>query len=370
MRKAARQLVETMLEQAGVTPGGNAPWDIRIHDDRLYDRVLCDHNLGLGEAYMEGWWDCPRIDAFISRVLSARVPDRLSGNLKLLLKALPAYLFNNQTRRKAGKVARVHYNLGNDLFLAFLDPYLQYSCAYFQDTDDLATAQRNKMDLICRKLELAPGDHVLDIGCGWGGLAKYMAEKYGCRVTGVNISDRQIEYARTWCQSLPVTIEKKDYRDVEGTFDKIVSVGMFEHVGAKNYRTFMRKVNCLLGEKGIFLLHTIGGNAPNVRCDPWITTYIFPNGMLPSIDQIARAIHGLFVIEDWHNMGPHYDPTLMAWHQRFIDHWDSLSSTYGQAFKRMWEYYLLSCAGAFRARDIQVWQVLMTKKGRTQPACR
>ena len=370
MRKAARNLVETILKQAGVTPGGSEPWDIRIHDDRLYDRVVCEHNLGLGEAYVEGWWDCPRVDAFISRVLSAGAPDRLSAHIKLFCKALPSYILNRQTRRRAGKVARVHYNLGNDLFTAFLDPYLQYSCAYFRDTDDLEQAQKAKMDLICRKLELEPGDRVLDIGCGWGGLAGYMSENYGCRVTGVNISDRQIEHAREFCRSLPVSIKKMDYRDVQGTFDKIVSVGMFEHVGAKNSRIFMRKAASLLAENGIFLLHTIGGNVPNLRCDPWITTYIFPNGMLPSIGQIARACEGLFVVEDWHNIGPHYDPTLMAWHERFTARWDTLCQTYGQAFKRMWEYYLLSCAGAFRARDIQVWQVLMTRQGRSQPVCR
>ncbi|MGX9364638.1 cyclopropane fatty acyl phospholipid synthase [Desulfoplanes sp. PS50] len=370
MQKAARNLVESMLKQAGITPGGNDPWDIRVYDDRLYNRVLCEHNLGLGEAYVEGWWDCPRVDAFISRVLAAGVRDRLTANIKLFLKALPTYLLNKQTKIRATKVAKVHYNLGNDLFATFLDPYLQYSCAFFKDTDDLDTAQRAKMDLICNKLELRPGDRVLDIGCGWGGLAKYMAETYGCHVTGVNISDNQIDYARSLCKSLPVTIVKKDYRDVEGRFDKIVSVGMFEHVGSKNYQTFMRKTASLLDEQGIFLLHTIGGNAPNVRCDPWITTYIFPNGMLPSIDQIARAAEGLFVVEDWHNIGPYYDPTLMAWHKRFTARWESLRPTYGQAFKRMWEYYLLSCAGAFRVRDIQVWQIVMTKQGRRQPVCR
>jgi len=209
---------------------------------------------------------------------------------------------------------------------------------------------------------------VLDIGCGWGGLAKYMAERSGCSVTGVNISREQLGYAREFCKGLPVTFLDCDYRVVKGSFDKIVSVGMFEHVGCKNYRTFMQVVRRCLKPDGIFLLHTIGSNVSQTGCDPWINRYIFPNGMLPSIAQIARATEGLLAIEDWHNLGPHYDKTLMAWNANFQKAWPNLQSRYDERFRRMWTYYLLSCAGAFRARNIQVWQVVMTPVGTSQPA--
>jgi len=256
-----------------------------------------------------------------------------------------------------------HYDLGNDLFFSFLDPYRQYSCACFRGTDDLEEAQRIKMELICRKLELTAADRVLDIGSGWGGLGKYIAERFGCAVTGINISKEQLRYAEEFCRGLPVRFEERDYRSVEGRYDKVVSVGMFEHVGGKNYRTFMETVRRCLEDDGIFLLHTIGSNTSGRGCNPWISRYIFPGGMLPSIAQIARAAEGLFVIEDWHNLCTHYDRTLMAWYGRFREAWPRLRDRYDERFRRMWEYYLLSCAGAFRAREIQVWQIVMTPCG-------
>lgn len=254
--------------------------------------------------------------------------------------------------------------------MSFLDPYNQYSCAYFHDTEDLAEAQCCKLDLICRKLNLKPQDHLLDIGCGWGGLAKYAAEHYGCSVTAITISGEQARYAAEYCKGLPVDIRECDYRDIFESFNKIVSVGMFEHVGRKNFRTFMQVVDRCLNEDGIFLLHTIGGNESQINCEPWINKYIFPNGMLPSIAQIGKAAENIFVMEDWHNLGPHYDKTLMAWHENFQNNWGRLEGKYDECFKRMWEYYLLSCAGAFRARKIQLWQLVFTKCGTCQPDCR
>jgi len=364
------QIVGELLNGIGVTIGGPNPWDIQVKDDRMYARALRDKNLGLGESYMEGWWECPRIDQFIYRVLTAGVDGQVAGGRKLLIPYLQALLFNRQTRTLSREVAEQHYDLDSELFMSFLDPYNQYSCAYFNGTDDLNKAQLNKMDLICRKLELKATDHLLDIGFGWGGLAKFAAEKYGCKVTGVNISNEQIRYAQDFCKGLPIKILEQDYRDIQGTFDKIVSVGMFEHVGVKNYRKFMQAAHRCLSKNGIFLLHTIGSNESKIKADPWITKYIFPNGVLPSIAQISKAAEGLFVIEDLHNIGPHYDKTLMAWHDNFQRAWPSLKDRFDDRFKRMWEYYLLSCAGAFRARDIQLWQIVLTKYGRTQPVCR
>ncbi|MCU0601684.1 MAG: cyclopropane fatty acyl phospholipid synthase [Desulfobacterales bacterium] len=367
---SSRKMVETLFSRAGVTVGGTNPWDITVTDERFFTRVLREKNLGLGEAYMDGWWDCRRPDEFICRLLKSRLDVALKGGLKYLPLLLPGILFNLQAKARARIVAKRHYDLGNDLFLSFLDPYNQYSCACFDGTDDLDRAQQKKLDLICRKTAIGQADHVLDIGCGWGGFAKYAAETYGCTVTAVNISKEQVRYAAEFCRGMPVRFLECDYRDIQGRFDKIVSIGMFEHVGWKNYRTFMRVAHRCLNDNGIFLLHTIGGNDSTHYCDPWITKHIFPNGMLPSIAQISRSAEGLFAVEDWHNLGPHYDKTLMAWNRNFQAAWPRLQEKYDAKFRRMWEYYLLSCAGAFRARSNQVWQIVLTKYGTEQPACR
>lgn len=365
-----REIVARLLLGAGITINGQEPWDIRVRDERLYPRILRQGSLGLGEAYMEGWWDCPRVDEFICRLLRERLPEKICWNFKTLLHHLSIRLFNLQSSLRAGIVCRKHYELGNELFFSFLDPFNQYSCALFTETDDLAQAQLKKLDLICRKIRLQSADSVLDIGSGWGGFARYAAETYGCTVTAVNICEEQIRYAREFCRDLPVEVLHRDYRRVGGSYDKIVSIGMFEHVGQKNYGTFMRTVHRCLKENGIFLLHTIGGNVSRINSDPWINRYIFPNGMLPSIAQIARAAERLFVIEDLHNLAPHYDKTLMAWNEGFQKAWCRIAGRYGEKFRRMWEYYLLSCAGAFRARSIQVWQFVMTRAGTAQPPCR
>ncbi len=365
-----KDVVTDLFQTADIRTDGKHPWDIRVTDDRFYARVVRDKSLGLGESYMEGWWTCGRIDQLIERILLSRLEGRLADNFRLKAALMAARLVNRQSRSRSYQVAERHYNLGNDLFFAFLDPYRQYSCGFFEEGDDVETAQRRKMDLICKKLNLSPGDRLLDIGSGWGGLAKYAAEHHGCEVTGINISDAQIRYSRRICQGLPVTFRHQDYRDLTETYDKIVSVGMFEHVGPRNYETFMNTVHRCLKPDGIFLLHSIGNNETGIHGDPWMEKYIFPNGKLPSIRQIAGSIEGRFVMEDWHNFGPDYDRTLMAWHRRFIDAWPELADRYGERFKRMWEYYLLSCAGAFRARSIQLWQVVMTHEGSRQPDCR
>ena len=364
--------VRELVEHAGIHINGKEPWDITVHDDRFFGRVLGEKNLGLGESYMDGWWDCPRIDEMICRLLRAGIEDRVRGSLRYALPFVRAYLFNLQKVSRARIIAERHYDTGNDLFFSFLDPYNQYSCAFFEGTDDLNQAQRQKMGLIVGKLGLSEADTLLDIGCGWGGLARYAAETTGCAVTAVNISKEQISYAREFCKGVPVEVVECDYRSITGQFSKIVSVGMFEHVGRKNYRTFMEVAYRALKDDGVFLLHTIGSLKSKTGTDPWIEKYIFPNSMLPSIAQISGAAEGLFVLEDVPNLGPHYDKTLMAWHGNFQRNWPQLAEKYGDRFKRMWEYYLLSCAGAFRARAIQIWQIVMTKHGTgtAQPKCR
>ena len=368
----AERIVTSLLTKAGITVNGPHSFDIRVHNPELYSRVLRDRSLGLGEAYMEGWWDCACLDGLFCRLCATELDAWTKQSLPLVFDLFLERLFNRQSRDKSKTVARRHYDLGNDMFLSWLDPDNQYSCAYFAETGDLETAQRQKLDLIRRKLGIRPGETVLDIGCGWGGLAAYLAEHCGCRVTGVNISHEQAAHAARYARErgLAVEIVERDYRDLTGQFDKVVSVGMFEHVGQKNHRTFMRAVSRRLRDGGAFLLHTIASNVSAVGCDPWIRRYIFPGGSLPSLAQIARAAEGLFVVEDAHNLGPHYDKTLMAWHERFQAAWPGLQQRFPESFRRMWEYYLLSCAGAFRARALQLWQLVMTKPGTPQPPCR
>jgi len=276
---------------------------------------------------------------------------------------LKAKLINEQTKERSLIVGEQHYDLGNDLYELMLDNYMIYSCGYWKNATNLNEAQEAKLDLICRKLRLKPGMTVLDIGCGWGGFAKYAAEHYDVKVTGVTISKEQAKYAQEFCKGLPVTILVKDYRDVKEAFDRVVSIGMFEHVGYKNYREFMEVSNHCLKDNGLSLLHTIGSNTTVTSGDPWILKYIFPNSMLPSICQIANAFEGLFIMEDWHNFGADYDKTLMAWHERFTKNWDKVKEKYGERFYRMWNYYLLSCAALFRARQAQLWQIVLSKKG-------
>lgn len=361
-----KEIITQLLSQAGISIGGPKPWDIQVYDERFYSRVFQDQHLGLGETYMEGWWNCQSIDELISRILKSQIENRLKITPKDIFYFFMHKLFNFQTRCKATEVAHKHYNIGNSLYRSMLGETMNYSCGYWKNASTLDEAQYNKMELICRKLDLKPGMKILDIGCGWGGLAKYAAEKYGVEVVGATISQPQKQFAEERCQGLPVQILLKDYRDLpKDVFDRVVSVGMFEHVGYKNYRFFMDVVSNRLTKEGIFLLHTIGGNISYVRGDNWVNKYIFPNGMLPSISQIGKALEGYFVMEDWHNFGVDYDKTLMAWHKNFNGNWNNLENG-DERFKKMWNYYLLSCAGGFRSRSIQLWQVLLTKNGLTE----
>jgi len=357
------RMLEQLLDRAGVAIDGLRPFDIRVNHPDFFPRVLAGGSLALGESYMDGWWDCDALDQFFEWVLRARLDCRVSRSRRVLWAGVKGALTGSQSRFWAFKVGKQHYDLGNDLFEAMLDRRMNYSCAYWQHAQDLDRAQEDKLELTCRKLMLEPGMSVLDIGCGWGGFAIYAAEHYGARVTGITVSRDQVELARERIGKLPVRIELKDYRDVRETFDRIVSIGMFEHVGVSRYRTFMNIVARCLKPEGLFLLHTIGCNRSVKSLDPWYEKYIFPNSMLPSARQVTAAADGLFVLEDWHSFGSHYDPTLMAWHRNFTGNWPNLSKRYDRRFYRMWNYYLLSCAGSFRARRNQLWQILFSSCG-------
>ncbi|MDU8924986.1 cyclopropane fatty acyl phospholipid synthase [Pasteurellaceae bacterium LIM206] len=359
----SKEIIHDMLNRIGITPNGSAPYDIQIHNEEMYNRVLTDGSLGLGESYMDGWWDCARLDQLFTKILEAHLDKKLPKHIRSLLHIIVIKTINLQSRRRAWIVGREHYDLGNDLFEAMLDPYMQYSCGYWKDADNLEQAQQNKLKMICEKLQLKPGMKLLDIGCGWGGLASYAATHYGVSVTGVTISKEQQELAAQRCKGLKVEILLQDYRELKDKYDRIVSVGMFEHVGPKNYRTYFKVVSKILKLDGLFLLHTIGSNKTDNDVDSWINKYIFPNGCLPSVLHIAKASEGRFVMEDWHNFGADYDRTLMAWYENFTANWSRLSSNYNERFKRMFSYYLNCCAGAFRARDIQLWQILFSPHG-------
>jgi cyclopropane-fatty-acyl-phospholipid synthase len=366
----AEKVVKELLSGTGVSINGNMPWDIQVHDNRLFRRVLSEADLGLGESYMDGLWDCEALDEFINRILRAMLDKRLKGNWKTALYVLKTRLFNRQKESRAGQVGEQHYDLGNDLYRAMLDTRLNYTSAYWKDAENLDQAQEAKLDLVCKKINLKPGMTILELGCGWGSFAKYAAEKYGSRVVGVNISREQVRLARELCRGLPVEFLLQDYRTVDGEYDAVISIGILEHVGYKNYRTYMEVVNRCLKDDGLAFIHTIGSNISTTHVNRFTDKYIFPNGMLPSISQIAEAMEGLFVMEDWHNFGPDYDKTLMAWYQNFNDAWPELRDKYGDRFYRMWRFYLLSCAGGFRSRSQQLWQIVMTKTGREQPNCR
>lgn len=355
------RIINEMLSRAGITINGPASFDLQVKHPDFFKRVLQEGSLGLGESYMDGWWECERLDIFFNNVLRAGLEQQLPGHIKDTLRIAAARLFNLQSKKRAWIVGKEHYDLGNDLFSRMLDPAMQYSCGYWKQATNLDQAQQDKLRLICEKLQLEPGMRVLDIGCGWGGLAEFMAQHYGVSVVGVTISAEQQRMAQTRCAGLDVTILLQDYRDLNDQFDRIVSVGMFEHVGPKNYRTYFEVVDRNLKPDGLFLLHTIGSRKTDHRVDPWIDKYIFPNGCLPSVRQIANASESHFVMEDWHNFGADYDTTLMAWHERFIASWPEIADNYSERFKRMFSYYLNACAGAFRARDIQLWQVVFSR---------
>lgn len=365
----SKKYLQKYLESLGVTLNGNNPQDIQIHDERIFNKLYLNPSIAFGEGYMHGWWDCEKLDELFYRI-SKNYNDKIAFRTRDKLRIYLAYLLLNlQSHWRSQKVAEVHYNLGNELYRAMLGKTLAYTCAYWKNADNLDQAQLDKFDLVCRKVNLTKGDKVLELGCGWGTLSHFMASRYGCEVVAVNISTEQVRYAKEICKDLPVSVYLSDYRDDhiynpnKIQFDKVVSVGLCEHVGHKNYRPWMELVRKNIKSDGLFLLHTIGKNESSHVCDPWINKYIFPNGILPSLKLLTGAMEDLFVVEDLHNFGANYDKTLMAWHKNFNDHWPELSAMYDQTFFRMWNYYLLSCAGGFRSRSIQLWQFVLSPHG-------
>jgi cyclopropane-fatty-acyl-phospholipid synthase len=370
-----KKLIQEVLSLADIRVNGNRPWDIIVHNEKLYARLLKNVDLEFGESYMDGWWDCQNLDELFCRIIRSDLKNICMNHPQfwrslIIQKGFEHLrcLFNFQSIRRAFIVGEKHYDIDNDLYQKMLDERMTYTCGYWDSgARNLDEAQEAKLELTCQKLQLAPGMKVLDIGCGWGSFAKYAAEKYNISVVGVTISREQLKLAQSLCRGLPVEFYLQDYRELVKSglqFDRIVSLGMFEHVGFKNYRAYMEVASKVLKEDGFFLLHTIGSSISRTICTSlWLDKYIFPNGQIPSIKQIGTSIEGLFVMEDWHNFGCNYDKTLMAWHKNFNDHWGTLQHKYDERFRRMWNYYLLACAGSFRSRDSQLWQIVLSKKG-------
>jgi cyclopropane-fatty-acyl-phospholipid synthase len=364
MNNKYKKITEEILGFAGVRINGSNPWDIQINNDKFYKRVITEGELGLGESYMDFWWDAEKVDELICKILRAQLDKKVRRKLSILIRLLKAQLFNPQSKRRAFIIGEKHYDLGNDLFQNMLDERMNYSCAYWKDADSLDKAQEDKLELICRKIYLKPGMRVLDIGCGWSAFGKYAAERYSVEVVGITVSKEQAELGKKLCKGLPVEIRLMDYRDINEKYDRIVSVGMIEHVGYKNYRTFFEIANNCLSDDGLFLLQTIGNTKSEKAIDLWTHKYIFPNGTLASVARLGEAIENLFVMEDWHSFRNDYDKTLMAWHNNFEKNWDKIKNKYSERFFRMWEYFLLSAAGGFRAgiRN-QLWQIVLSKNG-------
>ncbi len=371
MQALAERIITGVLEKADVRIGGDRPWDIAVHDKRFFMRAVRG-TMGVGESYMDGDWDAGSLIEFFRRTMGAGLQAHPLLRLNRLAKEIQARFRNLQTRDRSRAVAEEHYDLDHRMYSLFLGPWNQYTCCFFDGTRDLEQAEVCKLEMICDKLEIEAGDRVLDIGCGWGGFAKYAASTRGCKVIGISLSDEQIDYARSYTAGLPVEIHRLDYRDLPssslGPFDKILICGMIEHVGYKNYRQLMQVVHTVLKDDGLFLLHTIGNRHNTVVVEPWTEKYIFRNSMAPSMRQLAKAAEELFVIEDWENYGHYYVPTLQAWHDNFNRNWDRIRALEGprpfdERFRRMWNFYLMSSRAAFEVEDLHLWHLVMTRYG-------
>ena len=350
-----------ILEEHDIRVDGSRPWDVSIINPKLFNRVFLNGSMGLGESYMDGWFECQRLDLFFEKIFSAGLDSRY-GNLQYLLSSIVSRLINLQSISRSFIVGEKHYDIGNDLFSVMLDKRMMYTCGYWpKNVSNLEEAQKSKLDLVANKINLKPGMKVLDLGCGWGGAAKYFSESYGVKVIGNTISKEQYLFAKESCAGLDVEILLMDYRDLKDQFDAIYSIGMFEAVGHQNFRKYFQSVDKCLKDDGVFLLHTIGVDKSYTATDPWINKYIFPNGMMPSSKQITTAMEGLFKIDDWHNFGPDYDKTIMCWYKNFTDHYKLLKHSYDQKFYRMWTYWLLQSAASFRTRSNNLWQILLSK---------
>ncbi len=354
--------LNSKIKESGINLNGNSNCDPKIYNFKFYSRVIRDGSLGLGESYVDGWWDCKNLDEMICKLLISNMEDKVKGKFIHIKNNLLARIINMQSINRAFEVAHKHYDVGNELYENMLDETMSYSCGYWKNSNNLLEAQNAKLDLVCKKLQLKDNEDILEIGCGWGSFAHFATKNYNVKVKGVTVSSEQKKFIEQRYPNEPIDVQLMDYRDISGIYDKVVSIGMFEHVGEKNYDIYFKTAFEHMKDDGIFVLHTIGSDLPKIGTDAWIHKYIFPNGQIPSISQISKSCEEYFVIEDIHNFGLDYDKTLMAWFENFDKVWPKLKKDYDDRFYRMWTYYLKSCAGAFRSRKLQLFQVVLRKR--------
>lgn len=339
---------------------------VTVTDNVTLARIIAQPSLGVGEAYMDGRLIIDRgnihdLVDLASRNTGGRPGVKRPGALGRWWTRM---VREHNERQSARRNVAHHYDLSLDLYRTFLDDDLQYSCAVFERPGmTLEEAQAAKKRRLAAKLQLSEGQRVLDIGCGWGAFMGYAAERYAARCVGVTVSTEQVAYVKRRYEGQPVEPLLMDYRDYSGEVDHVVSMGMFEHVGHRNYRAYFRKARSVLKDGGLFLLHTIVSGERSPSIEPWLDRYIFPNGVLPTVGQIGQATEDLFVIEDFENFGAYYDRTLMAWHANFMRRRGAMAAKYGERFCRMWDYYLACCAGGFRSRRISVGQFVLSPHG-------
>jgi cyclopropane-fatty-acyl-phospholipid synthase len=367
--KAASEMI-ALLARAGVAVGGSRPWDIRVVNEGFFRRVLAGGSLAAGETYADGWWEADRLDEFFHRVFKAGLHEKFAPAPWPALRALAGRLLGGGARDADAPADAALGRCGNDVFRALLGKRMSLSSAYWEKTRVLDEAEEASLELACRKLELRPGMSVLDLGCGWGAFARYAAEKHGVSVVGVDIACERVKLGRELCKGLPVALRVQDYAEVRGRFDRVVSLGLVEHVGPGGCGSVMAAAARCLRTDGIALLHAVGRNAAAETRDPWLERYVFPAGATPALSRLVQAMEGRFVVEDVQNIGPHYDPTLLAWHANLARRWPELRNAHGERLYRTLTFSLHAAAGAFRARRSQLFQIVMTKPGRAQPRCR
>ncbi len=354
---------QKILAKGDIKINGTRAWDIKVNNSKLWRRLLFNGYLGFGEAYMAGWFDVDHLDEFFYRLTRSITKEANTISARGIFFKFIFSVLNLQTKKRTFKVSKMHYDIGNSLYQKMLGKTMAYTCGYWKNANSLEEAQEAKFDLIAKKLMLKPGMKILDIGCGFGSMMAFLAKKYDVTVLGITISTKQEEYINRNYKDLPIKVKVMDYRSIRGKFDRIYSIGMFEHVGYKNYKTYMEVCCRALKNNGLMLLHTIGDSVSNYNTNAWVEKYIFPNSMIPSLSQISKSTENLFVIEDIQNFGYDYHKTLMAWYKNFNHNWQFLKTKYDDSFYRMWSYYLLSCAGAFRGRYLQLFQIVMSPNG-------
>jgi cyclopropane-fatty-acyl-phospholipid synthase len=367
--KSEKETVETFLNECEIQIDGANQGDIIVKDDRFYSMCINYGELGFGESYMYGYWDSKNLyETLYNGIKNCHKVSYMNLNSIAFNRYFNNMFYNNQTIDKASADVQAHYNKGNDLYERMLDKTnMQYTCGFFQDTNDLETAQIQKLNIIAQKLNLKPGEKLLDIGCGWGNLINFMTTNYGVKGIGITISSEQLKFCKEkYKDNKNAEFLLIDYRNIpdDMKFDKIVSVGMFEHVGKKNFEEYFDIVYKHLNDDGLALIHTMGQQSKMINAtahSEWIDKYIFPGGEIPDWEDLSKIISKRFFIHDWHNFGKYYARTFEAWYNNINKRWNEIPN-YNEEFRRMWNFYLVSFIVNFDLCRLLLFQILISKK--------